>query len=423
MRSVFALVIMPVLWFSAVDAQSQSGPVAELTTGLWAEGVDLDPFGKRPVQLWLPEGSLIYDLGDTDRVSGTKARKYRIARTFHGYPVNLELFPTPGVSRYRRILSQNTQPRFRLLHSVYCAGETNPIVTSGNGCNFKQPIGEGWVFELTESKDTPLGLRYSATAYPDSKTIAELGPVDSGIYSFEIYERDLDLYEKQGVLFRLDRDHPLTSFHFIDEYFFPCNTTRTVEIKKEEIEKAFTEASVEADIGFWTWFKAKASAGVGFEDRGTSITSTKTQQDSSKASVFSQWGFMRGSNSPDVPFYVEKRFDCQSGVGTTKPGDWITSVEISFWNYDDDVNDVYEFDDAAEWVEMELDEIKKRHQRPVFFSVNDSDKQARVISNILKEYPELTYSQAVFVFAQLNNGCRQSFRDAFCDPASLVAAQ
>lgn len=404
------------------SAKAQTVAVAELTEGLWAEGRDFDPFGNRPVQLWLPEGSLIFDVTNTDRVTGTKALKYRSARTFHGYPVTLELVPRRGVARYKTISSPNSDPRFRLLQSVYCPGETNPIVTAADGCNFVEPVGEGWVFELSDSESTALGPRFTATAYPDAKTIASLGPVSSGIYSFEIYQRDLDLYEKRGVLFRLDRDHPLTSFHFIDDYFFPCNTTQTVELKEEEMVKTFAEAAVETEFGFWSWFKATASAGAGFEDKGSRISSTRTKQDSSASSVFSQWGLMKVAGGQEVPFYVEKRFECQSGAGSTKPGDWITSIEVSFWNDDEDLNDVYEFNSAAEWVEMNESEVKDRHQRPVFLSINDSDKQARLIQNILEEYPELTYSQAVFVFAQLNNGCSGRFREV-CNAATQVVEQ
>lgn len=418
-RHLNSFLVSTTVALTPVSTVAQDVAVAELTEGLWAEGLDFDPFGRRPVQLWLPEGTLIFNVKKTDRVTGSKAFKYRAARTFHGYPVNLELVPRQGVYRYKTIDTPNSEPYFRLLHSVYCPGETNPIVTSTEACNFGEPVGEGWVFELAEGEDTQLGRRLRATAYPDADTISALGAVSSGIYTFDIYERDLDLFEKQGVLFRLDRQHPLTSFHFVDDYFFPCNTTSTVELKEEEIVTAFAEASVEAEFGFWSWFKAKASAGAGFEDKGSSISSTRTEQDSSQASVFSQWGIMKTAGKGEIPFYVEKRFDCQSGAGTTKPGDWITSIEISFWNDDDDVNDVYEFDAAADWVEMDTDEIKKRHQRPVFFSINDSDKQARVIQNILKEYPELTYNQAVFIFAQLNNGCSGRFRDD-CNNASQV---
>lgn len=399
------------LTLSAASGVAQSVPVAELTEGLWAEGRDFDPFGRRPVQLWLPEGTLIFDIQKSDRVSGSKGRKYRAAHTFHGYPVNLELFPRRGVARYSTISVPDDSARFRLIQSVYCPGETNPIVTSG-GCRHSEPVGEGWVFELSETgTDTTLGPRLKATAYPDDATIAALGPASSSIYTFDIYERDLDLFEQQGVLFRLDREHPLTEFVFVDDYFFPCNTTSTVEFKEEEIVKAFVEASVETEVGFWSWFKASASAGGGFEDKGTSISSSRTQTDSSESSVFSQWGLMKSADMGETPFFVEKRFDCQSGAGTTKPGDWINSIEISFWNDDDDVNDVYEFNLAGDWVEMDRDEIKKRHQRPVFFSINDSTKQAKVIQNILTEYPELNYNQAVFMFAQLNNGCSGRFRD------------
>ena len=120
--------------------------------------------------------------------------------------------------------------------------------------------------------------------------------------------------------------------------------------------------------------------------------------------LISEFGFL-------ILFFVEKRFDCQSGAGTTKPGDWITSVEVSFWNEDEDINDVYEFNAATDWVTMNNEVIKKRHQRPVFFSINDSDKQAQLIQNILSSYPELNYNQAVFIFSQLNNGCSGRFRD------------
>jgi len=401
-------------------AQSQNVVVAELTEGLWAEGRDLDAFGDRPVQLWLPEGSLIFDIRKTERVTGNAAAKYRSATTFHGYPVNLELVPKRGDVRYRVIDEQDKSQRFRLLQSVYCPGETNPIATASGTCEFGEPVGEGWVFTLSNVETTALGPKLTATAYPDAKTAAELDQVSNGIYSFDIYERDLDRFEKKGVLFRLDRDHPLNSFSFVGRYYFPCNSQETVEFREEQVKSAFAKASVETEVGFWSWFKAKGSAGYGFEDTGTSISSSRTVIDSSKASVFHQWGLMKTSEGTEIPFNVEKRFECQSGHGIKDPGDWITSVIISFWDEEEARNSVYEFDNVSNWVSMDETKISKRHhQRPIFFSVNDSTKQAQVIQKILSDYPDFSYDQAVFVFAQLNNGCSGRFRSE-CNNATDV---
>ncbi|MGD1926953.1 MAG: hypothetical protein ACFB03_22620 [Paracoccaceae bacterium] len=396
--------------FAPIDARSQGLPMGELIEGQWAEGRDLDPFGKRPVQLWLPEGTLIFDVQKTDRLSGSSSKKYRSVRTYHGYPVTLQLFPRRGVSRYRRIKSRNSNPRFRLIHSVYCPGETSPLIPNGGSCNHGTPTGEGWIFDLSnEGEDTPLGPRFTATAHPDDDTQNELGPQAAKVLSFPIYQRDLDKFEKTGVLFRIDREHPLSSFNFVGSDFFPCNTELTSEFKEEKVTSAFAKAELEAEFGIWTWFKTKVSGGASYEDKGSEILGLKTKVDSSKSSVFQQWGVLQDSASDErLPFFVEKQFECQQGVGSTKPGDRILSVEVSFWNSEFDKNDVYEFNDHSKWVTMR-DEIYERHQRPIFFSVNDSDKQASIIRKIQNENPKLSYNQAVFIFTQLNNGC--SFND------------
>lgn len=402
-------------------AMAQSTVTGSLTQGQWAEGRDFDPFGSRPVQLWLPEGTLIFDIQPSDRVRGASARKYRAARTYHGYPVNLRLFPRPGTALFKRLASLDGPPRFRLNTPVYCPAETSPILPSGGACNHGRATGEGWVFDLSSTTtNTPLGPRLTATAQPDAATVAQLGSAGSALFSFEIYQRDLDLYERQGILFRMDRSHPLSSFDFVGHDYFPCNTSRTVEFKEEAVTKAFAKAEASSEFGFWSWFKGKVSAGAGYEDKGSTVRAEKTVVDSSSSSAFQQWGLMRqDAIDSQTPFFVEKRFECNKGTGTTKPGERITSVEISFWNDEEDRNDVYEFNDPNDFVTME-DAIFDRHQRPIFFSINDSGKQAAVIAAIMARFPRLSHHQAVFIFAQLNNGCGGTHRQA-CDALVTVA--
>jgi hypothetical protein len=231
-------------------------------------------------------------------------------------------------------------------------------------------------------------------------------------------KRDLDEYERQGVLLRLDQKHPWHEFLFLDHFYFPCNAERLEEKKSEEIKQAYAKATSEVGFNFWDWFKVSLEGGVGYEDNDSSISITRTKVISTHSSVFQQWGLMKGTidgDGKDTPFFVEKVFECQPGAGTGRPGSKIISVEIKFWNHEEDKNDVFEFDGnrLSKWIDMDED-IYSNLQRPVFLSINSSEKQAAIIEKILAEEKTLHFNQAVFIFSQLNNRCGSKDREK-CD--------
>lgn len=411
------------LWTSVAllnpsDTRAQSREMGELIEGQWAEGRAFDPFGDRPVQLWLPEGTLIYDIAASDR-GGTNNWKYRFATTYHGYPVNLKLQPTRGSWKYKKLDPTAHPARFRLNQSVFCPAETSPIVWPASTCLHGPATGEGWTFEFEKDSEESGGLAfYTVEAFPDEQTRKDLGESRT-LYRFKIYERDMNLYEEKGVLFRLDRPHPLSDFKFVGHNYFPCNTTKIIEFKEEDVATAFVEASTEAGFNFWGWFRTTLKGGIGYEDTDTEIKIRRTDINSKVSSVFQQWGVMHrnfDNGLKNVPFIVEKTFECQKDAGTIDPGSRILSVKVQFWNDEEDRNDTYEFNEASDWANIDS-KLYDYMQRPVFLSINNSESQAAVVQKILLKHEALQFNQAIFIFGQINNGCVKNDRDK-CD--SLV---
>lgn len=399
--------------FEPSVSTAQSSKMGELIEGQWAEGQAFDPFGRRPIQLWLPEGTLIYNIEPSDR-GGSNKWKYRFAETYHGYPVNLKLQPSQSKFKYRKLDSAKYSARFRLNRSVFCPGETSPIVWPSRKCLHRQATGEGWTFEFSRGaidEDSP--VQFNVRARPNEETLRLLRSPES-LYAFVMFERDMDLLEKKGVLFRLDRRHPVTQFEFVGNHYFPCNTEQTLTLTKKGVEKAFSKASVEAGFNIWGWLKATVEGGVAIEDERSEVSIERTKLASSESSIFRLWGVMSDNSaqvSRQVPFFIEKEFECKQGAPTTDPGERILSVKVEFWNDQEDWNDTYEFNDVKDWATIDED-IYDKQQRPVFLSINSSEEQAQVLDRIMMVHEDLHFNQAVFIFAQLNNGCSSKDRKA-----------
>jgi len=142
-------------------------------------------------------------------------------------------------------------------------------------------------------------------------------------------------------------------------------------------------------------------------------TITVTKIESEISSVFQQWGVveLRTGNEPEhFPFFVEKKFECQVGAGTNDPGRRILEVKVKFFNREDDRDDTYTFDDPSEWMTIDK-KIYAYTDRPVFFSANEPGEQLAIINGILDKHKTLSFSQALFIFAQLNNTCNLTHRD------------
>ena len=388
------------------NAQGNQVKMGELIEGQWAEARTDDPFTNqgRPVQLWLPEGTLIYDIQESDR-----GKKFRSATTYHGYPVTLWLQPKPEEEKYKyALLRPPLEPgRFRLNQSVFCPAEGNAIVPEKDKLcrSGLLPIGEGWTFSFVKDGTNP---RYEVTAVLDEATQKE---IDGGrlSYSFFVYENEIEDYERQGILFRLDKPYPQQRYEFLESNYFPCNTTQTFESRKEEIQEKYAKATLGGGFDFWGWFRTTVETGTGYQDQESSVEKTTTTISSSESSIFRQWGVIRQDSAEGVPFYIEKSFECQSGAGTNNAGDRILKVQITIWDPEYDENQTYEFDNPARFVEMD-EEIYRYHQRPIFISINDPTQQALILKDLV-EKEEISFSLAVFLYAQINNSCSRKNRE------------
>ena len=399
--------------------------IGELTKGQWAEGRVFDPFGERPVLLWLPEGTLIYDITRHDRVR-TNPWKYRFATTYHGYPVNLKLEPEQNRYLFRERGPSQFPKQFRLTKSVLCLWQTPLIVWPATKCNHGQMMrGEGWTFDFQEAETSPPELpKYNVVAYLDKatadqvfhrnlddSTADEFGRLQE--LRFDLYKRDVERFERLGVLFRLDRRHPLSRFHFLGNNYFPCGSTRSTEIRAADMTKAVAEAGIGVEFKFFGWLATVLGGKVTKEKEASETTITVTKIRSEISSVFQQWGIVELQTGPEprhVPFSIQKKFECQVGTGTNDPGKRILEVKVKFFNRNEGRDDTYTFDDPSDWMAIDK-KLYAYIDRPVFFSVNEPSEQLAVITGILDKHKTLSFSQALFIFAQLNNTCNSTHRD------------
>ncbi|MDE0011781.1 MAG: hypothetical protein OXU36_11575 [Candidatus Poribacteria bacterium] len=408
-------------------ATENSSTVGELITGQWAEGRAYDPFSPRPVQLWLPGGTLIYNIEKSDR-GRDSSWKFRFATTYHGYPVNLKLEPEKDELDYRERRIDELRNSFRLTESLYCPNETPAIVWPQRECKFGKIYGEGWTFgykEIIETHAVESGLegptRLEITAILDEKT-RNLIPGRERIHSFVLYRREMDRFEKKGVLVRLDRPHPLSTFEFISHYYFPCNSETSFEITENDIRDLSGKITVSAGFNFFQWLSGIFEGEFAISKRKSQLKIRRTKLSSSETSIFQQWGVMKDYSVlpvEETPFFVEKKFECQTDSPSTEPGKRILEVMVLFWNDSDGENNVFAFRNSKQWAIHE-EEIYDYFRRPFFISINSSDQQLAAINAIMRKYPVLTYNQAVFVFSQLNNSCKGIHRTKCRDLVDVV---
>ena len=408
-------------------ATEKGSTVGELITGQWAEGRAYDPFGLRPVQLWLPEGTLIYDIGKSDR-GRDSSWKFRFATTYHGYPVNLKLEPEKGRFAFRERRIDDLRNSFRLTESLYCPNETPAIVWPQRECKFGRIYGEGWTFgyeEMAETHTVESGLegitRLEITAIMDEKTRNSI-PGRHRIHSFVLYKREMDRFEKKGVLVRLDRPHPLSTFEFVSHFYFPCNSETSFEVTENDIRDISGRITVSAGFNFFQWLSGILEGEFAVKSSESKLKISRTKLSSSESSIFHQWGIMKDYSEEsvkEIPFFVEKKFECQVGSPTTKPGKRILEVIVQFWNDSDGENNVFAFRKSKKWA-IHDEEIYDYFKRPFFISINSSEQQLAAINAIMRKYPVLTYNQATFVFSQLNNSCKSIHRTKCRDLVEVV---
>jgi hypothetical protein len=410
-RSVVVTFLASLIFSSPAFCQPY-GTVGEASTGQWAEGRDRDPFvEQRPVQIYIPIGTLLFDLSPADGLDN-----YVNAVTYHGIPVRI--IRKIGNAWTYDELEADTRNALRLVRPIFCPGASGHFTHSDGKCwNDLAPIGEGWTFYyLDGNPDDATGRNFllSATVGPD---IVSDWNLNSSTMQFPMSKHELDRWETKGALIRLDRNHPLHLFKFIDSLYFPCGMN-----EKKTLEHAVVQefgAEIEAGVGFnfleWLTAKISLSANVGVSETDTKTTTISYASET--ASLFQQWGVMRDlseGEKPDVPFMIEKSFECKAGIGPNAIGDRIINVSISFWNHEEQQNTTLEF--STEWLNrnFEISEVLYTDlpTRPVYISINSPKLQNTAIDLILEDYNFLHYNQAAFIFSQLNNACSSQRRDA-----------
>ncbi|GFE51118.1 hypothetical protein So717_28710 [Roseobacter cerasinus] len=365
--------------------------------------------------LWLPEGTILYS---TSRIPNKV--NFRTARSYFGLDVVIQARKRNGNWFFAEAEGKK-EAAFRLTRDVFCPGESNPIVLQGNCLrDQRQPIGQGYTFGFSRVDTDADGVPdrsggqdfYRVQAMLDAQTAATLN-IDQTIV-FDLFDRDLDVYEESGVLFRLDREHPLRSFVFTGSEYVPCGTTTRSEVKQTVVEETYAKASGKVGASFWNWFSATVEAGGGVKstDGGTELVSSTLS--TTKSTLFRQWSFIEhtpagGGESNSIPFIVEKLFRCDVGSGSSFPTDQVASVKIGFYNDIIDSNDYYEFRRPGDYIVSD-EEIFDFLDQPVFISVNDPEDQAWVIDQIKVRFPELDHYRTLFVYSQLNLACPEVHR-------------
>lgn len=422
MQKIVSIVIMlGIFFFSATYPFNASAEtVYQLLKGQWVESAGPDPFGEgRPVQLWVSESTLLYNLEASKKVKTDANWKYREAITQNGIPIHFKAREDINSYNYKKIWESETPPenkRFFFTQSILCLGETNQIKINGENCDSgNSPVGEGWHFEIKEHSEAEMAPTHAQIfGILDSDTLEKLN-VNKVFLRISIVKKDLDKLEKMGKLVRFDRKHPLVSFRFVGSSYLPCNSEEMVDISEEYVAQAYAKVGGEAGFNFFSWLKATIESGLSAQASVKKSTSTTVTVSAKEASVFKAWGIMIDSTNRrkvEAPFYLEKSFECQPGQGTKQPGKRITSVEFKYWDSESDTNIPYKFTDPNKFLKMDNPEIYSNIDRPVFISANSSKIQASIVEHIAKQFPEFSYNQALFVFSQLNNSCTGIKRDS-----------
>lgn len=399
-------------------ADRPSTPVVSLVSGQWVELRDLDPVpSRREVRhIWLHRGALLFGVTQPESNS-----PFRDAVSYFGLPVRILAKKRRGGWHIKEI-DDPFRSSFHLTRNVFCPGESNPIVLEGDCLRRGSPVGEGYVFDLRTVDADGDGVAdlkngqkfYEVSIQLDEATAAAL-KVDKS-FVFEIYQTDLDRYENKGLLFRLDRPHPLRDVRFLDREYQPCGSTATSEIKKATALEAYARAEGKAGFDFWGWLSASLTFGA-------SVTATETEEDTIKlttttagGTTFRQWGLIFDySIKPDkpkhqTPFFVEKVFECVSDVGRAKFGDHIKKVEIGLLDHFTGNNREFEFNRPEDFQVFD-DRVLDKVDKPVFISINDSEMQAAALDVIKARYGIKDHYLAAFVFSQLNLSCPERDRD------------
>lgn len=417
MSRIFQLLLLSFL--SLLTALPLAGAqTIELIEGQWAEASDMRPFSNdsQTRMVWLPEGTILYN---TSRLAN-KAN-FRTARSYFGIDVLIQARKRNGNWFFAEVEGEK-EAAFRLTRAVFCPGESNPLVLQGNCLrDQRRPIGQGYTFNFSRvdadgdgAPDRTGGQDfYRVQAVLDEQTAATLG-IDRTIV-FDLFDRDLDVYEESGVLFRLDREHPLRSFVFTGSEYAPCGTTTRSEVKRTVVEETYAKASGKVGASFWNWLSATFEAGGGVKSTDGDTELVSSTLSTTTSTLFRQWGFVEhtpagGDASDSIPFIVEKLFRCDPGSGSSFPTDQVESVKIGFYNEIIDSNDYYEFRRPDDYIASD-EEIFDYLDQPVFISVNDPEDQAWVIEQIKDRFPELDHYRALFVYSQLNLACPEVHRD------------
>lgn len=401
-------------------AERPSGKVVQILNGLWVELRDLDPVqSNRQVRhIWLHRGALVFDVQ-----APSPASPYRDGITYFGLPVRFLIRKENGDWHIRDI--DKTKPKrvaFHLTRNVFCPGESSEIVRKGKCLSGASPVGEGYIFDFAPADldkdgqpDKKSGLDYYAVGIElDSKTASDL-EVDRR-FTFDIYERELDQLEKDGIVFRLDRTHPQHEIKFLGSAYQPCGSQKSSKIVKTVAVEAYARAEGKSEVGFWSWLKASFSVGASASAGTTDTDVIQVTSTTSDGTVFRQWGIIFDhSVAPDDPahetaFYLKKVFECSSNQGEIRFGDKIKRVEIGIQNQFTGKTDATEFSQSTDLQKLDR-QVFDAVDKPVFISINSSDEQAAVLDAIKSKLAREEHHLAALVFAELNLACPEKDRE------------
>lgn len=410
-RYAIAALICALAFPSSSGAQ-MTFEAGELTQGQWSEGLDFDPFGgMRPVQLWLPSGTLLFDVKPSAKVPG---EAFVEAVTYHGVPVHLRSRDEAGGTTIRPLAGGGASG-FRLNRSVFCPASLT-FAWHGPCPGDVAPVGEGWTFFFAEGDPdagTANRVFIKASIAETDRQKLELASAEISTY---ISKDELKNFERRGDIFRLDRDYPAQTIVFVGDEHFQCGSEKEHTITRTTSGSLAIEGEVSAGFDFFGWLKSNLKTLASAETKNEDANSVTVVVDSSKTGTFVQWGvaYDNRSERPKAnPFRISKSFECNQANGLNNLGDKIESVLVRFWDESSADNVDYEFqsDDLSKWINQDPEIYKQFPNRPIFISINEPRIQADFIRKIIETNNSLSYSEAVFIYSQLNNACSGKKRE------------
>ena len=376
--------------------------------GAWAESGYIDPFlSGRPVQTYLAPGTVIYERKKSIHSGG----KLIQVKTHHGHWLHIK---NSTKLAQLDLSSATNRNKIFFFENILCLKDSNPIAEPPKKCRRGKRHGKGWLFRFIDDPERTKGkdwFKLSATLdSPTRRSLAKKEGIEMRELSIDVPLSEIETFESQGLLMRLDRDHPLREFDYIHKVpYFECGRRNSKTIKKQEVQKATAAIATNAGFDFFGWLGAKISASAETSVQSTEEETITIQQSTLKESLLYIFGMMYDNQDPDnrieIPFLVEKRFQCLTDPSRGgRPGDKINEVTFIF-KYPVDGDVPYTFRNPEEFVVSQENIYTFHKERPIFFSVNNGTLQRKIIQKIMDRHTDIDHTIAHFFFTHLNNGC------------------